>query len=199
MNKKKRVEEFLIPQPHECHTTFGNYIGELLDGFYRRNVTGKKDRVESGHIKLYFSNNLWSYVKRCEYFTDSVDRTFIFGNHHVNNTLVENDPTIRLNIMRVDFTWTEEDDINTISQLWDSYHKPKTIKKPSMPVKPKQVIWHNPATIVYWEDGTKTVVKRQKGDRWDPEKGYAMAIVKKFMGLKTFYEAIDNMTKIGGK
>ena len=137
---------------------------------------------------LYFSNDLWLYVKRCEHYTDSVNRTFIFGNHHIDGMLVENDPTIRSNIMRVDFTWTEEDAVNT-----------KTIKKPSMPVKPKQVIWHNPATIVYWEDGTKTVVKRQKGDRWDPEKGYAMAIVKKFMGLKTFYEALDNMTKIGGK
>lgn len=188
MNKKKRVEEFLIPQPHEYHTTFGNYIGELLDSFYRRNVNGKRYRYETGHMMLYFSPNLWPYVKRCEYFMpDSNNGTFIFGNHHFNEVLVEANPTMNSNMMRVDFTWIEEDTVKT-----------KTIKKSSIPVKPKQVIWHNPATIVYWEDGTKTVVKRQKGDRWDPEKGYAMAIVKKFMGLKTFYEALDNMTKIGG-
>ena len=46
----------------------------------------------------------------------------------------------------------------------------------------ERVIFNNPATIVFWEDGTKTVVKRQKGDRWDREKGIAMAIAKKLYG-----------------
>lgn len=46
----------------------------------------------------------------------------------------------------------------------------------------RKVIFNNPATIVFWEDGTKTVVKRQKGDRWDKEKGIAMAIAKKLYG-----------------
>lgn len=51
----------------------------------------------------------------------------------------------------------------------------------------KKVIFNNPATIVYWADGTKTVVKRQKGDRWDKEKGLAMAIAKKALGNKGNY------------
>ena len=46
----------------------------------------------------------------------------------------------------------------------------------------KKVIFNNPATIIIWSDGTKTVVKRQKGDRWDPEKGFAMAYLKKLLG-----------------
>lgn len=44
------------------------------------------------------------------------------------------------------------------------------------------VIFHDPATIVFWSDGTKTVVKCQPGDKFDPEKGLAMAIVKKTIG-----------------
>ena len=40
----------------------------------------------------------------------------------------------------------------------------------------KNVIFNDPATIVFWEDGTKTVVKCQDGDEFDPEKGLAMAI-----------------------
>lgn len=49
----------------------------------------------------------------------------------------------------------------------------------------ENVIFNNPATIVFWSDGTKTVVKRQKGDKkFDPEKGLAMAICKKIMGNK---------------
>lgn len=46
----------------------------------------------------------------------------------------------------------------------------------------KNVIFNDPATIVFWNDGTKTVVKCQEGDTYDPEKGLAMAICKKVMG-----------------
>lgn len=49
----------------------------------------------------------------------------------------------------------------------------------------ENVIFNNPATIVFWSDGTKTVVKRQRGDKkFDQEKGLAMAICKKVMGNK---------------
>lgn len=41
------------------------------------------------------------------------------------------------------------------------------------------VKFNDPATIVFWDDGTKTVVKCQEGDTFDPEKGLAMAIIKK--------------------
>ena len=51
----------------------------------------------------------------------------------------------------------------------------------------KNVIFNYPATIVFWEDGTKTVVKCQDGDEFDPEKGLAMAIVKKAYGNKSNY------------
>ena len=51
----------------------------------------------------------------------------------------------------------------------------------------KDVIFHDPATIVLWEDGTKTVVKCQNDDRYDPEKGLAMCIAKKVLGNKGNY------------
>ena len=51
----------------------------------------------------------------------------------------------------------------------------------------KNVIFNDPATIVFWEDGTKTVVKCQDGDEFDPEKGLFMAIVKKAYGNKGNY------------
>lgn len=50
------------------------------------------------------------------------------------------------------------------------------------PICIKNVIFNDPATIVFWSDGTKTVVKCQPGDKFDPEKGLAMAITKKTMG-----------------
>jgi len=45
-----------------------------------------------------------------------------------------------------------------------------------------KVIFNNPATIVLWSDGTKTVVKCDERDEFDPEKGLAMAICKKHFG-----------------
>ena len=51
----------------------------------------------------------------------------------------------------------------------------------------KNVIFNDPATIVFWEDRTKTVVKCQDGDEFDPEKGLAMAIAKKAYGNKGSY------------
>ena len=48
----------------------------------------------------------------------------------------------------------------------------------------EKVIFNDPATIVYWKDGTKTVVKCQDGDVYDKEKGLAMCVAKKFFGNK---------------
>ncbi len=54
----------------------------------------------------------------------------------------------------------------------------------------EKVIFNDPATIVYWSDGTKTVVKKQKEDekkKFDKEKGLAMAIAKKYFGNRGSY------------
>ena len=52
----------------------------------------------------------------------------------------------------------------------------------------KKVKFNPPATIVFWTDNTKTVVKC-KGEDYDPEKGLAMCISKKFLGDKgNYYE-----------
>ena len=50
----------------------------------------------------------------------------------------------------------------------------------------KKVIFNNPATIVFWSDGSKTVVKAHLDD-YDPEKGLAMAISKKALGNEGNY------------
>ena len=49
-------------------------------------------------------------------------------------------------------------------------------------VKIKDVIFSDPATVVFWNDNTKTVVKTRGGEKYDKEKGLAMAIVKKITG-----------------
>lgn len=52
-----------------------------------------------------------------------------------------------------------------------------------------KVIFNDPATIVFWSDGTKTVVKCGETDIYEEEKGLAMAISKKAMGNQgNYYE-----------
>lgn len=62
-----------------------------------------------------------------------------------------------------------------------------TAKERTNPLAIKDVIFNDPATIVLWQDGTKTVVKANHGDTFDPEKGLAMAITKKALGNKGKY------------
>ena len=50
----------------------------------------------------------------------------------------------------------------------------------------KKVKFNPPATIIFWTDNTKTVVKCKDED-YDPEKGLAMCICKKVLGNKGNY------------
>ena len=61
-------------------------------------------------------------------------------------------------------------------------HKDVVESTPLVPNVIKNVIFDEPATIVYWADGSKTVVICQEGDIYDEEKGLAMAISKKALG-----------------
>lgn len=45
-----------------------------------------------------------------------------------------------------------------------------------------KVVFNNPATIVFWEDGTKTVVKCMEGQEFNEYYGVACAIMKRFFG-----------------
>lgn len=59
--------------------------------------------------------------------------------------------------------------------------------------KISKVISHEPATIVFWKDGTKTVVKCQEGDTYDLEKGILYAIIRKVYGEGHNYTDVLNI------
>ena len=54
----------------------------------------------------------------------------------------------------------------------------------------KKVIFNDPATIVIWGDGSKTVVKRQNGEKFDKEKGLALCYMKKMLGNKSNFNNV---------
>lgn len=49
----------------------------------------------------------------------------------------------------------------------------------------REIRYNGPATIIFWKDGTKTVVKVQPEEIcYDPDKAFAMAVCKKLFGNK---------------
>lgn len=63
----------------------------------------------------------------------------------------------------------------------------------------KNVIFNPPATVVYWTDGSKTVVKCNAKDSFDPEKGLAMAIAKRCASNSPdFYKEMQKWVKKSG-
>ena len=51
----------------------------------------------------------------------------------------------------------------------------------------KKVYFKDPVTVVLWEDGSKTIVRRDERDTYDAEKALAMAFAKKALGNKGNY------------
>ena len=78
------------------------------------------------------------------------------------------------------FFWVNPEDIIIANNRY------KVEKTYSLGTNIKKVIFNSPATMVFWSDGTKTVVKAHNDD-YDPEKGLAMAIAKKALGNEGNY------------
>lgn len=79
----------------------------------------------------------------------------------------------------------EDETMKKQTTPYNLFYKPKTPKQLAMNAI-KNVIFNDSATIVIWTDNTKTIVKAD-GEPFDPEKGLAMAISKKFFGNKGYY------------
>ena len=58
----------------------------------------------------------------------------------------------------------------------------------------KRIINKDPATIVFWSDGTKTITKCSKEDEYDAEKGVLISVMKKIFGT----DAVINLLKDWG-
>lgn len=82
-----------------------------------------------------------------------------------------------------------KEDAKQMARFYEPDHWKNTIgpvKKSTLP-KIKKVHSNDPVTAVIWEDGTKTLVRVQNGEQFDPEKGLAMAIAKKALGNTSAY------------
>lgn len=58
--------------------------------------------------------------------------------------------------------------------------------------KPRKLIVNGPATVILWSDGTKTVAKCNTDEPFDPEKGVAIAIAKRFVSSNKLNKLFDD-------
>ena len=79
-----------------------------------------------------------------------------------------------------------EDFQDTLTKMF-LYSEHSNIMLRNKSVEITKVIFNNPATIVFWSDGKKTVVKCAIDEDFDEEKGLAMAISKRVLGNKGNY------------
>lgn len=54
-----------------------------------------------------------------------------------------------------------------------------------------KVIYNNPATIIFWNDNTKTVAKCEPNEKYDKEKGFMVAYLKKLIGNKDLHKMLE--------
>ena len=73
------------------------------------------------------------------------------------------------------YVMTYKDDNSFFSWSRGKYAIGKTL--------PRKWVKNGPATILFWEDGTKTIVKCNQDDEFDAQKGYLMAYFEKWTGL----------------
>lgn len=68
---------------------------------------------------------------------------------------------------------------------------PRSYGAPGLMEKAVKLIYNPPATIAFWPDGGKTVVKCDKDDIYDPKYGLALCYMKKALGSsRAFNDAL---------
>lgn len=174
--KKEDYVSFIIEKSNISH--MGDFYGNINRLLYQYGIKASKV------IKIVTSKSFYDYLLKLS---------------SSNHLYYSSGFTSRPIYWSTDAEVTDTDDLYIIKIYYEK-EEPKLYCRWDIPASftpsIKKVIFNNPATIVFWSDGTKTVVKRQKGDRWDAEKGLAMAIVKKTVGYKKFNEILDKAERI---
>ena len=192
------VEKYI----HETHSYTIIYI-DVKDvspfGFETVITLDKKDlmlnnsiytfTVPEGHI-LY--NKKYAFLKPLKkiYISDAMDAPNLYINLYSSREDVKKQINSGIGNITIETPWTRNNFVSagifkdiykenlrreTIEALKTPRNEVTWYKKDKYPVNAK---FSGPATIVFWNDGSKTVVKTQNGENFDPEKGLAMALCK---------------------
>ena len=97
-------------------------------------------------------------------------------------------PTIEINADISEDAWAE---------MMFGKPKNKSVERITIPAI-KRIVYHDPATIVFWQDGTKTVVKCMDGEPFEKYAGFCAALAKKVFGSTSKAKKVAGTKKKGG-
>ena len=193
-----KINDMIARYPNigwRCEKTFFNYCDgdEMKVDFYFRDIRNGDKNVAIGiYITVSTTTDyINSFVFRCE---ELIMAQFGFekGNVFFNLDVSSLYPRIipdkhkhdSIDALRYVLKDAKERDKLYLNEKWREIRQKKRENKiPEI----TRVIFNKPATIVFWADGTKTVVKSQGKEKYDKEKGLAMAISKKVLGNEGSY------------
>lgn len=125
------------------------------------------DAINKKHWNYFYGSKLFDEVnKYCKNDVEATMEMFMAGGRSNGKTLRTLEEAAKKIGCRV------------VAESWF-----KSVNMPGI----EKVIFSGPCTIVLWDDNTKTVVRAQEGELFDPEKGLAMALSKKALGNKGSY------------
>lgn len=133
------------------------------------------------YITHDFKRYLMNKLKKCDIVKHSIVEAFAYDSLHVGIKRIYANGNTGSKIL-----WADPEYVVPITELGEAYNYCMHDEVNSSRITIKNVIFNNPATIVFWSDGSKTVVKSHLDD-YDPEKGLAMAIAKKALGNEGNY------------
>ena len=182
MYKRKKWDNSII---YDINTNGVELIRELTgENYYSKIKRGEQTmirKLKDGEVYVLDTNEIFDTVSIRTIFYKNGDSTICIPSEvfnalsllfrYINHGYVDTDILSWYPIHQYCMN-----DVNCINEIYS--RRKREIKK---------VIFNEPATIVFWGDGTKTVVKCSKDDEFDPEKGLAMAIAKKFFGNENGY------------
>ncbi|MBO4703930.1 MAG: hypothetical protein J5617_03805 [Bacilli bacterium] len=170
-SERERVEHLALKAANEENKYMASKLEEENERLKKANeeLRQKLANYESDFIKRHSTYGLtqWDYSPADVYATSEM--------------FAENDPyAVYLS------TGRSNGKTQMLKEMLNSMYGIKAFNKYDI----KKVIFSGPCTIVFWQDGTKTMVRQQENDILDKEKGLAMAIAKKVYGNKSNYNNV---------
>ena len=145
--------------------------------------SGITDTIDVLDTEFYFNDGKRTHIDQVRQLKDALCRedvcTLILTKEY--SIFCHGKPVDRLTIEKFvkkapNLNWPTayaSQDVNATGELYRTFQ-----------VTPEKVIFNDPATIVFWKDGTKTVVKCMEGDIYNSEVGLAMCVCKKVFDKK---------------
>lgn len=172
------VKELILSGVIYC----SDLTSQELESRLQNEIFSKMNSFAKNSIEVHFGPRLYERLRVAE---------LLLYNRYPN-TIAGIQCRVSYNITDYDYCvflkHDHEDQIDSMTALFQADVKRQlnaAFGKSSVPIdisgRIKKVIFNPPATIIFWKDGSKTVVKCD-GEAFDPEKGMAMAISRKVLG-----------------